>query len=205
MNRLFKNNIPRVVLVLCLKGNGQSGLKVSFVNKGLGTGLTLSLSPCVHYPTIQCQWIILACWIACSLFSGRRTWRSYDVCQFNTFEWCVRASLLLPSTDNPWIIMEPTGQYVLYLSGSAVTGVDPWGEVKDEMNSCVLGCVDYEQIITQHPCYHILGSLPLPPGTAVAVSFNLHSNFKFSLCEPLEKKVKLCFEIEKSQRWNERV
>lgn len=53
MNRLFKNNIPGVVLVLCLKGNGQSGLKVSFVNKGLGTGLTLSLSPHVHYPTIQ--------------------------------------------------------------------------------------------------------------------------------------------------------
>lgn len=71
------------------------------------------------------------------------------------------------------------GQYVLYLSASAVTGMDPWGEIKDEMNSCVLGCVDYEQIITQHPCcYHILGSLP--PGTVVAVSLNLESNFNFN-------------------------
>lgn len=77
--------------------------------------------------------------------------------------------------------MEPTGQYVLYLSASAVTGVDPWGEIKDEMNSCVLECVDYEQIITQHSCcYHVLGSLPLSPGTVVAVSFNLHPNFKFN-------------------------
>lgn len=48
MSRQFKNNIPRVVLVSCLKGKGESGLKVSFVNKGLGTGLTLSLSPHVH-------------------------------------------------------------------------------------------------------------------------------------------------------------
>lgn len=38
MSRLFKNHIPRIVLVSCLKGNGQSGLKASFVNKGLGTG-----------------------------------------------------------------------------------------------------------------------------------------------------------------------
>lgn len=38
MSRLFKNCIPRVVLVSCLKGSGESGLKVSFVNKGLGTG-----------------------------------------------------------------------------------------------------------------------------------------------------------------------
>lgn len=38
MSRLFKNYIPRVVLVSCLKGSGKSGLKVSFVNKGLGTG-----------------------------------------------------------------------------------------------------------------------------------------------------------------------
>lgn len=45
MSRLFKNSIPRVVLVSCLKGNEQSGLMVSFVNKGLGTSLTLSLSP----------------------------------------------------------------------------------------------------------------------------------------------------------------
>lgn len=48
MSRLFTNNIPRIVLVLCLKGSGESGLKVSFVNKGLGTGLTLSLSPRIH-------------------------------------------------------------------------------------------------------------------------------------------------------------
>lgn len=75
--------------------------------------------------------------------------------------------------------MEPTGQYVLYLSAPAVTGVDPWGDIEDEMNSCVLKCVDYEQIITRYPfCYHILGSSPLPPGTVVTVSFNLDSNFK---------------------------
>lgn len=62
-----------------------------------------------------------------------------------------------------------------------MTGVDPWAEIKDEMNSCVLGCVDNEQFITQHPCcYHILGTLPLLPGTVVAVSFNLHSDFKFN-------------------------
>lgn len=74
--------------------------------------------------------------------------------------------------------MEPTGQYILYLSAPAVTGVDPWGDTKDEMNSCVLRCVDYEQIITRLPCcYRILGSLPLPPGTVI-VSFNLDSNFK---------------------------
>lgn len=45
MSRLFKNSVPRVVLGLCLKDSGESGLKVSFVNKGLGTSLTLSLSP----------------------------------------------------------------------------------------------------------------------------------------------------------------
>lgn len=85
--------------------------------------------------------------------------------------------------------MEPVGQYVLYLSASAVTDLDPWGEIKDKMDSCVLGCVDYEQIITQHPCcYHILGSLPLPPGTVVAVTFNLHSNFKFTFYVNLYKK-----------------
>lgn len=73
--------------------------------------------------------------------------------------------------------MEPREQRVLYLSAPAVTGVDPWGDGEDEMNSCALGCVDYEQIITPC-CYHILGSLPLPPGIVVTVSFNLDSNFK---------------------------
>lgn len=181
MSRLFKNSTPRVILVSCLKGNGESGSKVSFVSKGLGTSLTLSLSPScslAYYSNVS-GCFFFSWGIACLLFSVRRTQGSYDVCQFNTFEWHVRASLLLPSTANPWIIMEPMGQYVLYLSASAVTGVDPWGEIKDEMNSCVLGCVDYEQIITQHPCcYHILGSLP--PGTVVAVSLNLESNFNFN-------------------------
>lgn len=65
------------------------------------------------------------------------------------------------------------------------------------MNSCVLGCVDYERIITQHPCcYPILGSSHLPPGTVAVVSFNLHSNFKFTFYVNPYKKVKLCFEIE---------
>lgn len=60
-----------------------------------------------------------------------------------------------------------------------MTGVDPWGDAEDEVNPCVLGCIDYKQIITQHPCCcDILGSLPLPPGTLVTVSFNLDSNFK---------------------------
>lgn len=48
MSRLFKNNIPRVVVASCFKGSGESGLKVSFVNKGSGAGLTLSLSPHIH-------------------------------------------------------------------------------------------------------------------------------------------------------------
>lgn len=37
MSKLFENHIPRVVPVSCLKGR-ESGLKVSFVNKGLGAG-----------------------------------------------------------------------------------------------------------------------------------------------------------------------
>lgn len=88
----------------------------------------------------------------------------------------MRASLLLLVN---LLIMEPMGQDVLYPSAPAVTGVDLGGDTEDEMNSCVLGCLDYGQIITQHPCsFHLLGSLPLPPGAVVTVRFVLDSNFK---------------------------
>lgn len=70
----------------CLKGNGESDLKVSCTNKRLGTGLTLSLQSFFSFLffffmfislLFKCQWHVLSWWIACSkglkFFFGRRT------------------------------------------------------------------------------------------------------------------------------------
>jgi len=88
-----------------------------------------------------------------------------------------------------------------------VAGVDPSGDTENEVNSCVLSCVDYEQVITQHPCcYHILGSLPLPPRAVLTVSFNLDSNFKPDFyVNPKEKKLNCTLKKKINGRWNERV
>lgn len=77
------------------------------------------------------------------------------------------------------IIMEPTPWAGCLIPFRAVTSVDPYGDIKDEMNFCVIGYVYCERSVTQQPCCdHILDGLPLPPGTCVTVSFNLGSNFK---------------------------
>lgn len=66
-----------------LEGSGESDLKVCCVNKGLGTGLSLSLCFLVLFfhmfisLLFNCRWQVLSLWIACSkgpeFPSGRRT------------------------------------------------------------------------------------------------------------------------------------
>lgn len=168
------------------KGSGESGLKVLWVNKALGTGLTLTLHllffvfVCVLF---RCQWEVLPWWIACSkgpkYFLGRRT-RATVMCANSA----PLSGMWEHLSCSPVALMHELYNCGAFWAGCfipslAVTSVDPCGDIKDEMNFCVLGYVYYEWIVTQQPHRNqILDGLPLPPGTCVTVSFNLGSNFK---------------------------
>ncbi|EOB08710.1 hypothetical protein Anapl_14978 [Anas platyrhynchos] len=77
----------------------------------------------------------------------------------------------------------------------AVTSVDPCGDIKDEMNFCVLGYVYYERIVTQQPHRdQILDGLPLPPGTCVTALFTQKSHYSPSadIADDVEVPARAC-------------